>query len=190
MVDKILETKRLRLTPWTISDEDVAGCFEMARDPDVGPNAGWKPHANLEESKKIIQELFMPSIVWAVRDKENNKIIGSIGLDPDKRRADVNSKELGYWLGKKFWGKGYMTEAAKAVIDFGFKEYGLVLISICTGPQNERSQSVINKCGFQFEGIQRKGYHIYTGEDRDNRVYSLLREEWETFENKEPYQII
>ncbi len=179
MVNKIIETERLRLTPWTSNDEDVRGCYEMAKNPNVGPNAGWKPHANLEESKMIIETLFMPSEVWAIRDKKTNKIMGSIGLDPDKRRESVNSKEMGYWLGEEFWGKGYMTEAAKAVIDFGFKEYDLVLISICTGPNNKRSQSVIDKCGFKFEGIQRKGYHIFTGEDRDNRVYSLLREEWE-----------
>lgn len=179
MVNKIIETKRLRLTPWTSNDEDVRGCYEMAKDSEVGPNAGWKPHADLEESKMIIEKLFIPSEVWAIRNKETNQIIGSIGLDPDKRREGVKSRELGYWLGKSFWGKGYMTEAAKAVINFGFKEDDLVLISICTGPENARSQNVIKKCGFKFEGVQRKGYHIFTGEDRDNLVYSLLKEEWE-----------
>ena len=179
MCMKNIETERLLLTPWTLDEADIAGCYEMAKDPDVGPNAGWKPHESLEESKMIIETLFMTNKVWAIRDKATGKIMGSIGLDDDKRRDGVNSKELGYWLGKEYWGKGYMTEAAKAVIDYGFREYDLVIMAICTGPVNKRSQSVIKKCGFKFEGIQRKGYHILDGTDRDNLVFSMLREEWE-----------
>ena len=72
-----------------------------------------------------------------------------------------------------------MTEAAKAVMDYGFEEFGLVVMSICTGPDNKRSQRIIEKCGFKFEGVQRRGYHILDGTDRDNLVYSILREEWE-----------
>ena len=181
---KTIETERLRLTPWTLSEEDIAGLYAYACDPDVGPNAGWKPHADKEESAQIIQELFLPNEVWAIREKENGRIVGSIGLEPDRRREDVASKEMGYSLGKAFWGKGYMTEAAKAVIDYAFAEEPQVVLAICTGPENKRSQSVIEKCGFQYEGMQRKGYHIYDGSDRDNLVYSMLREEWEARKEK------
>lgn len=176
---KDIETKRLLLTPWTLDEEDVSGLFEYAKNPNVGPNAGWKPHENLEESKKIIETLFVPNEVWAIRRKEDGKIIGSIGLEDDRRREDVLSKEMGYSLGEEYWGNGYMTEAAKAVIDYGFSEDNLVVMSICTGPDNKRSQRVIEKCGFKFEGIQRKAYHIYNGTDRDNLLFSIIREEWE-----------
>ena len=77
-----------------------------------------------------------------------------------------------------------MTEAAGAVIDYAFEDLGLVIMGICTGPANKRSQRVIEKCGFKFEGVQRRGYHIFTGEDRDNLVFSMLREEWEEMRNK------
>ena len=77
-----------------------------------------------------------------------------------------------------------MTEAAKAVIDYAFKELDLVVLAICTGPENKRSQRVIEKCGFKFEGVQRKAYHTYDGADRDNLVYSMLREEWEALKDK------
>lgn len=174
-----LETERLVLDKWTTSENDIRGLYEYACNPDVGPNAGWKPHESLEESKEIIEELFLPHDVWAIREKETGKVIGSIGLEPDRRREDVNSRELGYSLAKESWGKGYMTEAAKAVIDYAFEDLDLVVLAICTGPDNRRSQRVIEKCGFKFEGIQRKGYHIYDGTDRDNLVYSMLREEWE-----------
>jgi putative acetyltransferase len=87
--------------------------------------------------------------------------------------------EVGYSLAEDCWGKGYMTEACNAVVDFAFREFDLVVIGICTGPENVRSQRVIEKCGFVFEGRQRKGYHIFDGTDRDNMVYSMTREEWE-----------
>ena len=112
--------------------------------------------------------------------------MGSIGLERDRRREDVASREMGYSLGKAFWGKGYMTEAAKAVIDYAFtqEKEPIVILAICTGPDNQRSQRVIEKCGFVYEGRQRKGYHIYDGSDRDNLVYSMLREEWEQRKNR------
>ena len=174
-----IETERLILDKWTTSEEDIKGLYEYAKNPDVGPNAGWKPHDSEAESREIIEELFIPHDVWAIREKASGKVIGSIGLEPDKRRENVNSREMGYSLAKESWGKGYMTEAARAVIDYAFEELDLVVLAICTGPENKRSQRVIEKCGFKFEGIQRKGYHIYNGTDRDNLVYSMLREEWE-----------
>ncbi len=175
---KKLETERLLLTPWTLDEADVKGLYEYAKNPNVGPNAGWSPHKSLEESKEIIETLFMPHRVWAIRRKEDGRLMGSIGLEPDKRREDVRSLELGYSLGEEYWGCGYMTEAAKAVMDYAFRELDIVIMAICTGPNNKRSQRVIEKCGFKFEGVQRKGYHIYDGTDRDNMVYSILKEEF------------
>lgn len=176
---KNIYTERLVLTPWQATKEDAEGLYEYAKHPEVGPNAGWPPHKSVEESMHILSELFVPSTAWAIREKDTGKIVGHISLDDDKRREDVNSKEMGYNLAYDCWGKGYMTEAARAVMDYGFEEFGLVVMSICTGPDNKRSQRVIEKCGFKFEGIQRRGYHILDGTDRDNLVYSILREEWE-----------
>lgn len=174
-----ITTERLLLTPWRDCREDAEGLYAYASDPEVGPRAGWKPHASVEESREIIKNVFMPHTVWAIREKESGRIIGSIGLEPDRRREDVNSKEMGYSLGRSFWGNGYMTEAAEAVMDYGFREFDLAVMGICTSPDNKRSQRVIEKCGFKFEGRQRRGYKIYDGTDRDNMVYSILREEWE-----------
>lgn len=111
-----------------------------------GPNAGWSPHASLEESKEIIETLFLPNEVWAIREKESGKIMGSIGLEPDRRRENVKSLEMGYSLGEEYWGHGYMTEAAHAVMDYAFNELDIVVMAICTGPENKRSQRVIEKC--------------------------------------------
>lgn len=180
---KTINTERLVLTPWQVTREDAEGLYAYAKHEEVGPNAGWKPHESVEESLEIIRDLFAPSISWAIREKDTNRIIGHISLDHDKRREDVKSLELGYNLARDCWGKGYMTEAAKAVMEYAFKEMELVIMAVVTGPDNKRSQRVIEKCGFKYEGRQRKAYHIWDGSeegfDRDNLVYSILKEEWE-----------
>ncbi len=171
-----LETGRLLLTPW--KKKDAADLYAYAKNPNVGPHAGWKPHADVRESKRIIKKIFMPSQVWAIRDKETGKVIGSIGLDEDKYRPRINSRELGYSMDEAYWGKGLMTEAAKEVIRYGFDTLKLDIICICTGPENKRSQSVIRKCGFTYEGTLRRAYKIYDGTVRDVLCHSLMREEY------------
>ena len=172
-----LETKRLILRPWEQADAEELYC--LARDPKVGPAAGWMVHTSVENSCEIIRTVLCAPETYAVVLKQSGRIIGSIGLEPDRRREDVRSMEMGYSLAEESWGKGYMTEAACAVIDYAFRELGLAVLAICTGPENRRSQRVIEKCGFQYEGRQRKGYHIYDGTDRDNLMFSIIREEWE-----------
>ena len=173
---KTIETKRLRLRLW--EEKDAESLYAYAKNPDVGPHAGWKPHADIEESLTIIKALFLPNDVWAITLKESGEIIGSIGLELDKRRPGVNSRELGYALSRGHWGKGLMTEAALAVIDFGFNVYQYDVISVCTSPDNKRSQSVIKKCGFVYEGTERRAYKTYDGTIRDSKCYSILKEEW------------
>ena len=172
-------TERLRLTPWTNSEEDVKGLYAWASSPNVGPHAGWKPHASLEESRSIIENVFMTSRdAYAIRDKETGEIIGNISVYEDTAREDVASMEIGYALKEECWGRGYMTEACRAIMDYAFNKYDLVIMAIRTSEVNVRSQRVIEKCGFTYEGTLRKAYHIYTGVDRDSRLYSITREEW------------
>ena len=71
---RTLETERLILTKWTTSKEDIEGLYEFAKNPEVGPNAGWKPHADLAESRMIIEEIFMPYDVWCIREKATGKV--------------------------------------------------------------------------------------------------------------------
>ena len=181
--ERYIETERLLLTPWTNSEEDVKGLYAWASNPNVGPNAGWKPHESLEESRKIIEEMFIPGgEAYAIRDKATRKIIGNISVYEDTARENVASMELGYALAEECWGKGYMTEAGKALMAYAFEKYNLAIMAIRTSEVNRRSQRVIEKCGFKYEGTLRKAYHIYTGVDRDSRFYSITREEWENNE--------
>lgn len=173
---RVLETERLILSSW--KRRDAVDLYEYAKNPNVGPHAGWKPHEDVRESRLIIRTIFKPGHVWAIRDKETGKAIGTIGFDEDKHRPGIKSREIGYSLSEMYWGKGLMTEAAKEVIRYGFDELKLDMLCITTGPENERSQSVIQKCGFTYEGTLRKAFKIYDGSLRDVLCYSLMREEY------------
>ena len=85
--------------------------FEYAKDPDVGPIAGWPCHKNVEESRGVIKNVLSYPECYAICQKDDNIAIGSIELKLNGNTAMTNRDdecELGYWLGKPFWGKGYI----------------------------------------------------------------------------------
>lgn len=171
-----LETERLIIRNFYISDVDDV--YEYAKSPNVGPNAGWKPHESIEETLSILIEFIKNDEVWAIVDKERNKVIGSIGLHKDRKREFENAKMIGYVLAEDYWGKGYITEAAKRVIKYGFEEMGLDIISVYHYPHNERSKRVIEKCGFKYEGTLRQASILYDGSVYDDVCYSMTKEEY------------
>ena len=172
----VLETERLRLRGWTL--EDLDDFYEYAKRLDVGPDAGWKPHACKEESEKILRSFIENDDIWAIELKENSKVIGSVGLHKDTSRSGINSKMLGYVLSKVYWGQGIMPEAVKAVIKYAFEEERLELISVQHFRFNSKSKRVIEKCGFKYEGTLRKGRKLFNGKVVDLVCYSMLKEEY------------
>jgi len=173
---KTLNSERLTMKMYSL--DDAEGLYGYASNPNVGPHAGWAPHKDVEESEEIIRTLFMPAEAWAIRFKGEDRIIGTISLEPDKYRPDANSREMGYSLAEDQWGKGIMTEAAMTVLEFAFTEMGLDQVGICTSRVNQRSKRVIEKCGFTYEGTIRRAYRIWDGTTRDSVVFSMLKEEW------------
>lgn len=172
-----VESERLKMTMWQGSREEAERIQEMAKDPDVGSPAGWAAHENVEESLRVLNEIFVPEGAFGIYLKSEGRYIGSVSLFPDRRRDGVFAAELGYWLGKDYWGRGYMTECGIAMCKAGFERLGFVLIGAQTSTVNKASQNVLKKIGFQYEGCERKAYKIWTGEDRDCMVWSLLPEE-------------
>ena len=176
---KPIETERLLLRPWRL--EDAADMYAYAKNPNVGPNAGWKPHESVEESKAILESWIHSDEeedIWAIVPKETGRACGSIGLHQDGRRPGVpNCRELGYVLGQEQWGKGYMTEAVAPIIDHAFRREKLRLLSVNHFTFNDRSRRVIEKSGFQYEGTLRQGAVLHDGRVADLRCYSLLA--WE-----------
>lgn len=174
-MDFFMETERLRLRPWRM--EDLEDFYNYAKNPDVGPWAGWKPHESIEESREILTRWVAgkeDGFEIALELKETGKVIGSIGIMKDGHRPEVpGCKNLGYVLGKDYWGRGLMTEAARAVVDYAFQTMKLQLLSVNHYSINPRSRRVIEKCGFQYEGTLRSATAIYNGELRDLCHYSL-----------------
>lgn len=172
-----ITARRVLLRPLAMSDID--DFYEYASHPDVGPNAGWRPLSSLNEAKETLREFIEVDEMWALVKKGSGKVIGSVALHPDKRRNHDKAREIGYALNPAFWGNGYMTEAAKAVIRYAFEDAGVLILSIDHYGFNERSRRVIEKCGFVYEGTLRLAYEVYTGEIHDHVCYSMTRDEYD-----------
>ena len=175
----ILETKRLLLRPWQA--QDAAELYELARDPDVGPRAGWPPHVSPEDSLRVINGVLGAPETYAVVCKESGLPVGSIGLHkPDVRLEDLpedgRQLELGYWVGKPYWGRGYAPEAARALLERGFTTLGCAAIWCSHYDFNSQSRRVIEKCGFRYQ--LRKKISNLLGAAHDTLFYVLTREEW------------
>lgn len=148
-----LETDRLILRSW--SENDLEDFFEYASVDGVGEMAGWKHHKSVEVSKKILDSFVAEKNIFAVTLKENDKVIGSLGLHPSwandaPEYRDLKVKEIGYVLSKDYWGKGLMPEAVREVIRFCFETIGLDALTIGHFKINDQSRRVIEKCGFRF----------------------------------------
>lgn len=170
----ILKTERLILRPITI--EDAEDIFEYSKLENVGSNAGWKPHENLNETKEIMEQIFIEkSDVFGIVLKQTNKLFGSLGLINDPKRENEKTRMLGYSISENYWGQGYMTEAAKEIIRYGFEELHLDLISAYCYSHNKRSKRVVEKCGFSYEGKLILCEKLYNGKVYDNECYALLK---------------
>lgn len=174
---KTLETGRLILRPFR--QTDLYDLYEYAKSPNVGPHAGWKPHESLEESDKILKSFIEGDEVLAIVWKENNRVIGSLGLHMDHLRSAQDVRMLGYVLSEDYWGRGIVTEAAKAVLKHAFLDLELPMITIHHYSYNQRSMRVIEKCGFLYEGTLRHCTQIYNGNIYDLVCYSMTKKEWE-----------
>lgn len=171
------EIKTARLLLRHIHESDAKDIFEYSKEPNVGPNAGWKPHDNIEETLQIIKEVFVgKENVFGIVLKDSGKMIGSIGLIDDPRRNNPHAIMLGYAMSEHYWGKGLMTEAAQAIIEKAFCELPIDIVSCTCYSSNPRSRRVIEKCGFQYEGCLRRAEQRYDGEIMDLECYSLFKQ--------------
>ena len=173
----ILETIRLILRPWC--EDDAEDLYKYASDPEVGPPAGWPPHTSVENSREIIRNVLSASETYAVCLKEDGKSIGSIGLHRNDLAEDEDEYELGYWIGKPFWGQGLIPEAAQEVLRYAFEELGMNRIWCGYYDSNVKSRRVQDKLGFVYhhttEGIEVP----LIGEIRTGHAMLMTKETWE-----------
>lgn len=113
--------------------------------------------------------------IYVITERKTKQIFGQLHAIRNER---VHSATIGYWIGKEFRKKGYMTEAAKAVIAFCFEKWKVMRIEITAEERNKASQKVIEKCRLKFEGIRRMGTYSGLKEYGNLKVYSIIRPEW------------
>ena len=171
----IIETDRLLLRPWAESDAEAL--YEYAKDPRVGPDAGWKEHTSIQNSREIIRTVLSLEGTFAITLKGEGVPIGSIGFFRPTECGGDGDLEIGYWIGVPFWGKGYVPEAVKELMRICFEERGCPKVWCAHYMGNDKSRRVIEKCGFRREYLREVSVPMM-GERRIEVFYSMLRAEW------------
>jgi RimJ/RimL family protein N-acetyltransferase len=174
-----LHTKRLLLRPFKIDDAPTVHKF--AGDKAVAATTLNVPHpyepGTAEGWIQTHPERYTRGlgVVFAIMLQANNALMGSISLafNQPNRRA-----EMGYWIGQPYWNQGYCTEAALAVIDYGFAQHNLNRIYARHMGRNPASGRVMQKIGMKFEGQLRQQIQKW-GEFDDILIYGILRETFE-----------
>ena len=149
----ILETDRLILCTWEITDLD--DFFEYASVEGVGEKAGWEHHKSKDKSLEILKMFIEEKKVFAIVLKENQKVIGSIGIEElseelDKDLDNLLGRELGYVLNKDYWNKGIMKEAVSKVVDYCFNTLKLNFLMASYFNHNIASKKVLENLNFKF----------------------------------------
>ncbi len=171
-----LLTKRLLLRPWLQSDAE--NLYEYAKNPEVGPIAGWPVHTSVENSQEIIRDVLSADETYAVCLKENNKAVGSIGLmigSASNLNLPDTEAEIGYWIGVPFWGKGFIPEAVKELLRHGFEDLALEKIWCGYFEGNIKSKRVQEKCGFIYHHTNKDIYWKLMDDIRTEHVCCMTR---------------
>ena len=173
-----LQTERLIVRPYTLADaprvQELAGAAEIADTTLTIPH----PYEDgmAEEWISTHPERFNDDkgVAFAITLAKTGELIGSISLG---FTLDHSRAEMGYWIGLPYWNRGYCTEAARAVLEYGFKELALQRILAHQLTRNPASGKVMAKIGMKHEGTARK--HIRkNGVFEDVGLWGILKEEW------------
>lgn len=175
-----IHTDRLLLRRFRL--DDAQDTFKnWTNDSEVTKFLSWKPHEDIEVTKKVIEEWvdeykYENIYSWAIELKEIHEAIGGISIvHLDEKNF---SCEIGYCMSRKYWRKGIMTESLKAVIDYLFYEVGFNRIAAKHDTKNIASGKVMAKSGMKYEGTLRQVKTRDGKEFYDLSVYSILKNEW------------
>ena len=172
-----IETKRLILRAFQL-DDAKAMFRNWANDPEVTKYLTWPTHEREETTAQVVRywvEHDAPEAYqWAITTRETGEAIGSISVV--RMQEETGSMEIGYCIGRAWWGRGLMPEALEAVIQYLFQVVGVEVIRACHDPRNPNSGRVMRKCGMHLDGTMR---HWGTNNQGvcDAVYYSLLRGE-------------
>ena len=174
----MLRTNRLFLRSWQETDAECL--YEYAKDPAVGLPAGWPPHTSVENSREVIRNVLCAPETYAVCLDGNP--VGSIGLKL-KGFTDMTERddecELGYWIGKPFWGQGLIPEAARELLRHAFEDLGMQAVWCGYYEGNEKSRRVQEKLGFVYHHTTENLSLTLLNEVRTGHASLLTKERWE-----------
>jgi ribosomal-protein-alanine N-acetyltransferase len=174
-----LDTPRLRLR--RVRPEDAADLFAFASDPLVTRYITWPTHRTLDDSRALIARFLAgyargAATPWGIEHKADGRLIGTCGFTnaaPAHARAEVI-----YNLARPYWGQGYMPEAVRAALTYGFDALGLNRIEAGCLVENAASARVLEKVGMTFEGVLREYLEI-KGDACTLKQYAILRRDWQ-----------
>ncbi|TPW26530.1 GNAT family N-acetyltransferase [Pararhizobium mangrovi] len=172
----ILLTERLVLRPPHV--EDIDAIADLANDARIATMVSRMPHPyTRKDAVDFVRNAKKGAIgkcVYAVTLAETGTFCGCCGLDP---QPEADTLELGYWLGAPFWGKGYATEAAHALVDMAFRTRDIDRLHARCRVTNAASRRVIEKCGLQYQG-ETTVASLALGRQVPVRWYRLDRTTW------------
>ena len=185
MVEKLLpfptiETERLLLRQ--VAHGDLDAVFEVASSEDVVRFYSWDAHKTKEEISDFLDS-FLPDyetgdcFSWAITPKEGNRFAGLLTARPIFRH---NRIALGYWIGRQYWSKGYMTEAVSGLIRYAFANLGVNRVEAEHFVENPASGRVMEKAGMRCEGLLRQHILGRDGIYHDCKVYGISKDQFKT----------
>ena len=170
-----LETGRLILRRYTV--DDAPAMFERwCHDPEVSRFLTWPPHASVDVTRALLTEWVAdydrPDCYnWVLELKDGGGIIGNCSVV--RIDESIDELELGYCMGRAWWGKGYMPEAVRAIVAFLFDVVSANRVAAEHDLENQKSGRVMQKAGMTFEGVRRQGFRGMRG-IQDMACYSIL----------------
>lgn len=159
-------------------ESDAENLYEYAKDPNVGPIAGWPVHTSVENSREIIRDVLSAEETYAVCLKEDGKAIGSIGLMvgvASNLNIPDTEGEIGYWIGVPFWGRGLIPEAVNELLRHGFEDLKLDKIWCGYFEGNTKSKRVQEKCGFVYHHTNKDIEWKLMGDVRTEHITCMSR---------------
>ena len=176
-----LVTERLILRPW--QESDAGALYRYAKDPAIGPIAGWPPHTSVEDSLHVIRTVFSAPETYAVVLKSTGEPVGSIGVmfgeGLHSAEMQANEAEIGYWIGKPYWGQGLIPEAVRRLLQRCFEDLGMAAVWCGYYDGNTKSRRVMEKCSFRSHHTE-EGKTSPIGDIRTEHFMRLTKAEWES----------
>ena len=176
-----LQTKRLILRAWKESDAEAL--YKYARNPNVGPIAGWTSHTSIANSLEIIKTVLSAPETYAVVLKETGEAVGSVGImtarsEIHSAKIADNECEIGYWIGEPYWGQGLIPEAVNELLRYAFENLRKTTVWCGYYDGNKKSKRAQEKCGFVYSHTEDNKPVPLMNEFRTEHFTKITLEDW------------